>query len=290
MSLNNSKIFVTTIYFLLMIVGVFLKNLIPISDPVYKLLVIDIALTILIAIVGLLVKNDSMYDLYWSVIPFFMLMYWIDVSHVQEFNTRIFIMLTLLSWWSWRLSYNWFRGWKGLKHEDWRYVDLRKKTKGFYPIVSILGIQLFPTLIVFIAALPMQPIFYSDASIGLIDLLGGLLMLIGILLEIFADKQMFTFRINQENAGKIIDIGLWKYSRHPNYLGEITFWWGLYVLSLTTNPPLYLIAGPIIVTLLFVGISIPIMEKRMLKNKRGFKDYKKRTSLLIPWKIFSKNN
>ena len=215
-----------------------------------------------------------------------MLIYWIDVSHVEVFNTRIFILLTLMSWWSWRLTYNWFRGWKGLQHEDWRYVDLRKKTRGFYPIVSFFGIQLFPTLIVFAAALPLYSIFYSDALLSWKDVWGGLLMLIGILLEIFADIQMHSFRNNPENQGKVIDIGLWKYSRHPNYLGEITFWWGVYFLSLATHPPLYFIIGPIVVTLLFVGISIPLMEKRMMANKPEFADYKKRTAVLIPWKIF----
>jgi steroid 5-alpha reductase family enzyme len=272
---------------MLFIIGVILYFNLSIVNPLYKLLAIDIILTVLVAIVGLLVKNDSMYDLYWSIIPFTMLIYWIDISHVQAFNARIFILIVLVSWWSWRLSYNWFRGWKGIKHEDWRYIDLRKKTKGFYPIVSFFGIQLFPTLMVFLASMPMQPIFYSETTIHLTDILGGLLMLTGILLEIFSDMQMHNFRVDPENQGKTINIGLWKYSRHPNYLGEIVFWWGLYILSLATNPPLYLIAGPIVITLLFVGISIPLMEKRM-QQRTGFAEYKKQTPVLIPWKVFSK--
>jgi steroid 5-alpha reductase family enzyme len=287
MNLNTSRWIITLIYALLFIIGLLLYFQLPLENPLIKLLAIDIVLTVLVAIVGLLVKNDSMYDLYWSVIPFLMLIYWIDISHVQLFNTRVFILIIFVTWWSWRLSYNWFRGWKGLKHEDWRYVDLRKKTGGFYPIVSFLGIQLFPTLIVFAASMPMQPIFYTEATLHFTDILGGLLMLTGIILEIFADIQMHDFRSNSENQGKIIGVGLWKYSRHPNYLGEIAFWWGLYVLSLATNPPLYLIAGPIVITLLFVGISIPLMEKRM-QQRTGFAEYKKQTPVLIPWKVFSK--
>ena len=289
MSLNRSRWFVTLIYTMIFIVGVILYYNLPYENPIYKLLIIDVVLTVLIAIVGLLVKNDSMYDLYWSLIPFLMLIYWIDTTHVQEFNARIFILITLVSWWSWRLSYNWFRGWKGLKHEDWRYVDLRKKTRGFYPIVSFLGIQLFPTLIVFAAALPMESVFLSTAELNLSDIIGGVLMLTGILLEIFADIQMHEFRINPDNKGNVINIGLWKYSRHPNYLGEISFWWGVYVLSLATHPPTYYISGAIVVSLLFFFISIPMMEKRM-KNKIGFADYKKRTPVLIPWKLFGNKN
>jgi steroid 5-alpha reductase family enzyme len=287
MSLNRSRWFVTLTYTLLFIIGVILFFKLPIENLVLKLLVIDIALTVFITIVGMLVKNDSMYDPYWSIIPFLMLLYWIQAYHVEEFNVRIFIMIALVSWWSWRLTYNWFRGWKGIKHEDWRYVNLRKKTKGFYPLVSFLGIQLFPTLIVFAAALPMESVFRSTASISVTDVIGGILMLSGILLEIFADIQMHRFRINPDNKGKVIDIGLWKYSRHPNYLGEISFWWGVYVLSVATHPPTYYISGAIIVSLLFIFISIPMMEKRM-HNKIGFAEYKKRTPLLIPWKVFRK--
>ena len=287
MRLNRSRWFVTLIYTLLFIIGVILYFKLPYENLVIKLLIIDVVLTVLIAIVGLLVKNDSMYDPYWSLIPFFMLIYWIDATHVQEFNARIFIMITLVSWWSWRLTYNWIRGWKGIKHEDWRYVDLRKKTKAFYPLVSFLGIQLFPTLIVFAACLPMEPVFLSTKELNLSDIIGGVLMLTGILLEIFADIQMHGFRKNPENSVNVINVGLWKYSRHPNYLGEITFWWGVYVLSLATHPPAYYISGAIIVTLLFLFISIPMMEKRM-KNKIGFADYRKRTPVLIPWKIFAK--
>lgn len=285
MSLNRSRWFVTLIYALLFIIGVILYFKLPFENLVYKLLAIDVVLTVLIAIVGLLVKNDSMYDPYWSLIPFLMLIYWIDATHIQEFNTRIFIMIILVSWWSWRLTYNWIRGWKGIKHEDWRYIDLRKKTKAFYPLVSFLGIQLFPTLIVFAAALPMESVFTSSETINTSDIIGGILMLTGILLEIFADIQMHEFHINPDNKGNVINIGLWKYSRHPNYLGEISFWWGIYVLSLATNPPAYYISGAIAITLLFLFISIPMMEKRM-ESKIDFAAYKKRTPILIPWKLF----
>ena len=239
MNLNRSRWFVALIYASLFITGVVLYFKLPFENLVFKLLVIDVVLTVLIAIVGLLVKNDSMYDLYWSLIPFLMLIYWLDASHVQEFTARIFIMITLVSWWSWRLTYNWIRGWKGIKHEDWRYVDLRKKTKAFYPLVSFLGIQLFPTLIVFAASLPIESVLMSTETIKFTDIIGGMLMLSGILLEIFADIQMHGFRLNPDNKGSIMNIGLWKYSRHPNYLGEISFWWGVYILSLATNPPVY---------------------------------------------------
>ncbi len=287
MNLNRSRWFVILIYILLFIIGTILYFKLPFDNLIYKLLAIDVTLTVLIAIVGLLLKNDSIYDLYWSVIPFVILIYWIDATHVHEFNARVFILITLLSWWSWRLTYNWFRGWNGINHEDWRYVDLRKKTKVFYPLVSFLGIQLFPTLIVFTACLPIESIIMSTEAINLSDIIGGLLMITGILLEIFADIQMHGFRINPDNKGNIINIGLWKHSRHPNYLGEITFWWGVYVLSIATQPPTYYISGAIIVSLLFLFISIPMMEKRV-QNREGFAKYKKRTPVLIPWKIFGK--
>jgi len=287
MNLNKSRLLIILVYTLLFFIGAILSIKLPIENPVYKLLAIDLILTVYIFIVGLVLKNDSVYDAYWSLIPFLMLFYWMDTTDDLVFNARIIILISLVSWWSWRLTYNWFRGWKGIKHEDWRYVDMRKNTGIMYPLVSFLGIQLFPTLMVFAGSLPMESIFYSHEPLAITDAIGGLLMIIAILLEVFADRQMHAFRIKPENKGKVIDTGLWNYSRHPNYLGEILLWWGIYILSIATHPPTYYISGAIIITLLFVFISIPLMEKRMA-NRIGFIEYKKLTPVLIPWKMFWK--
>lgn len=285
MSLGKSRLLVSFIYILLFVTGAYLSVYLPESNKVIKLLIIDVILTIVIFLQSAILKNASMYDAFWSVLPFYFLFYWMYEFNIDSLNYRMMLAVLLVSIWSWRLTLNWYRGWKGLFHEDWRYLNLRQSTGVFYPIVSFLGIHLFPTLLVFAASLPMEVIFSSSSVISYLDIVGAIVMALGIIFEMLADNQMHRFKLNTNNKGKFIDTGIWRISRHPNYLGEILFWWGLYILSINAGAPLYMIVGPILITLLFVGISIPMMEKRLLKNYDNYIDYKKKTSALLPLKF-----
>ena len=285
MSLGKSRLLVSFLYLLLIITGGYLAVYLPESNKMIKLLIIDILLTIVIFLQSAVLKNASMYDLYWSVIPFFFLFYWLYEFQVESLNYRMMATILLLSIWSWRLSLNWYRGWKGLAHEDWRYSDLRKKTGVFYPFVNFSGIHLFPTILVFIASMPLESIFSSNSEFSYINAIGAVVMLIGILFEMTADNQMHRFKQDPSNKGKFITSGIWRYSRHPNYLGEILFWWGLYLTALDELSPSYLLIGPILISLLFIGISIPMMEKRLKKNYPNYQSYQKQTSALISLKF-----
>lgn len=285
MSLRSSRVLVTFIYILLIGVGSYLTIYLPESDKMLKLLIIDVILTILIFLQSAILKNASMYDIYWSALPFFFMFYWLFEFNVEVLNYRMILTILMVSIWSWRLTYNWYRGWKGIKQEDWRYGNLRSKTGVFYPFVNFLGIHLFPTILVFIASMPMESIFSSSAEISSLDIGGACVMALGIIFELTADNQMHKFKSDPANKGRFIDTGIWRYSRHPNYLGEILFWWGLYIISIDAGAPDYFIVGPILMSLLFIGISIPMMEKRLLKNYDNYEEYKKKTSVLLPYKI-----
>lgn len=284
MSLAKSRLLVSLLYVLLFVTGAYLTLYLPESNKLIKLLIIDIILTIVIFLQSAILKNASMYDAYWSVIPFYFLFFWLYEFQVESVNYRMMAVILLTSFWSWRLTLNWYRGWKGLSHEDWRYKDLREKTGFFYPVVNFLGIHLFPTLLVFAAAMPMESIFSSDSSFTLLDLSGAIVMFIGVIFEMTADNQMHRFKADPKNKGKFIDVGIWRYSRHPNYLGEILFWWGMYIISINAGAPDYMLVGPIAISLLFIGISIPMMEKRLLKNYPEYRQYKKTTPILFPYK------
>ena len=131
----------------------------------------------------------------------------------------------------------------------------------------------------------MEFIFKSNAELSYIDGIGALIMIMGIVLELLADNQMHAFKKDQNNKGQTITTGVWRYSRHPNYLGEILFWWGLYTLSISAGAIQLLITGPILMTLLFITISIPMMEKRLASKYDGYLEYKKNTSMIIPFKF-----
>ena len=285
MSLAKSRLLVSFLYILLFATGAYLAVYLPESNKMIKLFIIDIILTIIIYLQSVILRNASMYDPYWSVLPFYFLFYWLFEYNIENLNYRMMTVILMVSLWSWRLTMNWYRGWKGLAHEDWRYADLKNKTGIFYPIVNFLGIHLFPTLLVFGSSMPLENVFSSSAVFTFIDVAGIVVMGIGILFELLADNQMHRFKADPANKGKFINVGIWRYSRHPNYLGETLFWWGLYLAAYSTGLPDFYIAGPIAITLLFIGISIPMMEKRLLENYPDYSEYKKKTSAFIPLKF-----
>jgi steroid 5-alpha reductase family enzyme len=288
MKRKHDIVVLISIYMVTSIISIFSTNFLPIQDPLIKAGAADLIATIIIFIFSVLFNNSSVYDPYWSVAPVFLTSYWILFSmHVDAIQYRVILIFILILIWSNRLTYNFFRQWKGFDHEDWRYADYRAKTGKWYWAVSFTGIHLFPTVIVFIACIP---IYYSATSgsndISIIDILAFFVSLIAITIETCADNQMRRYLLTRTEYGKTFQTGLWKFTRHPNYFGEILFWWGIYLFTLSISTDLlWTIAGSVIITLLFIFVSIPLIEKRLSRNKPDFNEYQKHVSMLIPWFI-----
>lgn len=190
----------------------------------------------------------------------------------------------LLVWaWGARLTYNFLKGWPGLHHEDWRYVNIRAKNGRAYWIVSLLGIHLAPTVWVFLGCLSLYPALTASSPLDAFDY-GAILFTAGaIALEAVADRQLWQFRKGNPPHGSIMKSGLWRTSRHPNYLGEIMFWWGLYLIGLGANPSMWwTIAGPLSITALFVFISVPMIDKRHLERRPEYAEHMRTVAPLIP--------
>ena len=255
------------------------------NNLIYTLLYADIIATIIIYIASCIFKNSSIYDPFWSVIPPFLLLFWILQLDTINIVNISFLSFSVL-FWAIRLTYNWIRGWKGLAQEDWRYIDLRNKTGKFYQLVNFLGIHLFPTIIVFVCCLPFKyTLEINNTSINII--LGFIICFIGVLYEIISDQQLYKFK--KDNPNNIINSGLWKYSRHPNYYGEILFWWGLFIYGVTFNNYMPLIIWPISMTLMFLYISIPWIENKILLTRSEYKEYQSKVNILLPEITFIKN-
>lgn len=248
-------------------------------------LLADVAATLVIYLFSVFFKNASFYDPYWSVIPMWIVLYLWWFPEVEVNAPRAWLATALVFTWGARLTWNWWRGWTGLDHEDWRYVDLRKKTGAFFPLVNLTGIQLFPTVLVFLGCLPLFPLLSSSsAAFHWLDVVGGLVALGGILMEGIADQQLRRFRLANTDPQKILDTGLWKFSRHPNYFGELSFWYGLFLMGLGAAPDEWWRgAGALAMTALFLFISIPMIDKRMLARRPHYKDRIRRVSAVIPW-------
>ena len=246
-------------------------------------LLADLIGTFLIFIYSTILKNASLYDPYWSVIPLIITIFYVFNS--GSISLRSMVVTIFIVIWSIRLTYSWFLQWKGLSHEDWRYKDLKNKTGNKFWIINLVGIQLMPTLLVYLGSLSIYTVFYvNNQNLTILDIIAFIITLSAILFETVADKQLRNFIKRRNSSEEIINSGLWKYSRHPNYFGEILFWWGLYAFSLATSFEFWwFIIGPIAITLLFLEVSIPLMEKKNMLSKPSYKEYRERVSKLLPW-------
>lgn len=253
------------------------------TDTMLKLFVFDSVATVVVFVFSVIFRNSSVYDAYWSVAPMIMII-WIFAA-AGKFNVMQIVFMIVFLIWSIRLTINWITVFTDFSYEDWRYKKFRNETpKLLWPVVNFFGIHYMPTLVVFAGMLPLFAI--SNTQIGIISIPGILVMVFGIAMEFFADKQMHHF-LNNSQKGEVCEVGLWKYSRHPNYLGEISFWLGVYLVMLPYDIKHWFYGiGALSVFILFNIVSIPLMEKRQLSRRVAYKEYKLRTSrlLLLPRK------
>ena len=249
--------------------------------------ILDVLATIAIFLVSMLVNNSSIYDPYWSIVPPIIFIYWLSSGDFRDGNAiRQILIIVLVLVWSVRLTWNWIRRWNGLIDEDWRYRNFRKQFRSTYWLVSFFAIHLVPTLIVLVACISVYPaLMMIPSPLNIIDIVAGTLTLVGIVIETLSDYQLRK-HLRKGREEPFLSEGLWKYSRHPNYFGEILFWIGLFAFSLSSKVFIWWIfPGPVIIVLMFIFISVPMIDKRMLQRRRGYREYYKKTSGLVPWFI-----
>ncbi len=242
---------------------------------IYSVLIADVVGTLVIFAFSYYFDNSSFYDPYWSVIPIFLAacLLWLG-KPTEAVGFRGVLLLIAVTVWGIRLTRNWARTWPGLHHQDWRYVDLQKQHGKWYWLVSFSGIHLFPTLLVFLACLPFFPAMMMPGNpLNGLDLLAFAVALGGTWIEAAADRQLLRFRLERKDYREVMTRGLWAYSRHPNYLGEITFWWGIFLFGLAARPDYWWTGvGAVCITLLFEFISIPMIEKRMVERRPQYRE------------------
>jgi len=245
----------------------------------------DLAATFVIFVCSVAFNNSSFYDAYWSVGPLALAAYYGRGLSLPDLSApRQLAVLVLVALWGLRLTYNWWRGWRGLDHEDWRYVDIRRATGHFYWPVSLLGIHLMPTVVVFAGCLPLYiALGHGAAPPGPLDGVALVVTAGAIWIEARADRQLRDFVSSDPPKGAILDRGLWALCRHPNYLGEILFWWGLYAFAVAAQPGAWWTgSGALAICVLFAFVSLPLIERRMLRRRRGYQEHCKRVPLLFP--------
>ena len=249
----------------------------------FRVFAADLAATVLVYAVSLPLGNASVYDPYWSVAPVVMLP--LCIASFGVWSAGTIALLVCVMYWGVRLTANWAYTFKGYDHQDWRYTMLREQSGAFFPLVSLFGIMLFPTLVVYLCMLPALN-YIQNGGANLATILGFALCLSASTLQLIADVQMHRFQKRAANRGQIIRCGVWRHARHPNYLGEILMWWGVYAVLLSVRPDLWPLGlGALTNTLMFLFISIPMAENRMAEYKEGFDRYVQETNRLLPIEI-----
>ena len=246
-----------------------------------RLFAADAAATLFVWLTGLILKNASVYDPYWSVAPIVMLS--LGALHLGALSSGALLLGAAVALWGIRLTAHWSTTFAGLHVQDWRYTMLKESRPRLWFLVNLFGINLFPTVVVFMALAPAFQLLMNFREINPGFILGLAVCLSAVALQQTADAQLQRFRKRPESGGHVIRAGVWRYSRHPNYLGEILMWWGvcLAALSAPGASALYAI-GPLVNTLMFIFISIPLMERRQLRSKAEYAAYKAETGMLLP--------
>jgi len=196
---------------------------------------------------------------------------------------RSFFATLLVAIWGLRLSYHIFRR-TLTSPEDKRYAVWRKEWKHYFEIRSYVQIFLLQGVLMLLIASPVLLITINHGgSLTNLDLVGLTVWIVGFIFESVGDKQLRDFIRKPENKGKIMNQGLWKYTRHPNYFGEVTQWWGLWIIALSVPYGYLGIIGPLAITFLILKVSgIPMLEKSFI-GREGFDEYKRKTSVFFPW-------
>ena len=267
---------VTVVYIIATAVGLITYKFLDLSWWL-SLLIADTAATVVTFLFSLIFRNASVYDPYWSVQPPVIL---IAFSVGRELTALGITLMVVVSYWAIRLTANWAYTFENLNHQDWRYTMLKEKTGIFYPAINFVGIHMVPTLVVYGCTLPTVYGVIQGLSANVGSILFLCLSLCAATLQGIADIQMHTFRKNRNSS--FIRIGLWKHSRHPNYLCEILMWWGVGLSVVCAAPDVwYLLVGAAANTVLFLTVSIPLAEGRQ-SRKEGFAAYKAQTRMLLP--------
>ncbi|NNE37687.1 MAG: DUF1295 domain-containing protein [Gammaproteobacteria bacterium] len=230
-------------------------------------------------LLSLKLHDVSIIDSVWSLLFLFASLVYVTMGD----NTTPLGMLTLglVGLWSIRLClYLTYRNWN--EPEDRRYLEMRDRHGDRFPMRSLYSVFGLQSVLAWVISMPLFGIFQSSSQIGPLAWAGALVVLFGIVFESIADLQLNRFVSDQSNNNRVLDSGLWRYSRHPNYFGEFCVWWGFYLIGLQANG-WWTIISRLLMSLLLLRVSgVTLLEKDISSRRPGYKEYVERTSAFFP--------
>lgn len=231
-------------------------------------------------LVSVIYKRNDVADIAWGL--GFILLAWMSLFVSNTYSIRGVLVSALVSIWGVRLAWHIYKRNKG-KPEDERYKNWRSEWKTWFYLRSYLQIFLLQGVFLFCIIQPVLAINRAAGrGISYLDIIGIAVWIFGFLFESISDNQLARFIHDPANKGKIMQQGLWRYSRHPNYFGEVTQWWGIYICALSVPFGIFTLIGPLTITCLILFVSgVPLLEKKYA-GRPDFEEYKKQTSIFFP--------
>lgn len=234
-------------------------------------------------LISLIYKNVTVVDSLWGL--GFVLVAWITYGLADGYGGRQILIVVLTTAWGLRLSLhlsrrNWGKG------EDPRYADWRRAGGNRFWLISLFKVFLLQALFLWAIALTVQyaQISPTPAHFTWLDFLGLTVWGVGFVFEAVSDWQLARFKADPVNKGKVMDRGLWAFSRHPNYFGECLIWWGIFLIALSTPGGWWTMVSPLIISAVLLKMTgIPLMEKNIVHTRPGYRDYIRRTPAFFPW-------
>lgn len=233
-------------------------------------------------IAALVRRDNSVADVAWG--PGFFLACVAALSGRGDLSARPVIATVLVGAWGFRLAFHIARRNRG-KGEDPRYAKWREDWGKWFIIRSYFQVFILQGFLLLVIASSVVTVnAVENPPLGILDGLGIAIWLVGFLFEVVGDAQLARFKADPANRGKVMDRGLWRYTRHPNYFGEATMWWGLYLLALGVEGGWLTVVSPVTITFLLLRVSgVPMLEKGHMAQRPGYREYVERTNAFFPW-------
>lgn len=240
------------------------------------------AAMLLLWLLSLVVRDASIVDIFWGL--GFVLTAWVVFVFADGAEPRRWLLASLTTLWGLRLSG--YLAWRNLgKGEDFRYVAMRRRWGRRFWIVSLFQVFLLQGALMWVVSLPVQAgqVPATPQTLGWPALLGTLMWMAGLSFETIGDLQLARFKADPANRGRVMDRGLWRYTRHPNYFGDFLVWWGLYLVALEAAGTWWTFLGPLLMSVLLIRVSgAALLEKTIGTRRPGYEEYVRRTSGFFP--------
>ncbi len=251
------------------------------TDVLASSALVLLVLMVVVWLISLPLRDASIVDIFWGM--GFVVVAWVSWAIGDGETNRSDLLVAMVSIWGVRLTFHlWWRS-RG-QPEDYRYQSMRRRTGDSFAIRSLLTVFLFQGLLIWLVSLPVQlAATPAGPRVRAVAVVGVVVWGIGLFFETVADSQLAKFRAAADDDHAVMDWGLWRYSRHPNYFGDFCVWWGIWLVAADTPDARIGIVGPLLMSFLLLKVSgIPILERGLQRRREGYDDYAARTSAFIP--------